>query len=126
MTKTTLLAGVLLLIACNTPKPPDSAVSPGQNTVGGACAKNEDSATGQPGSQRAEKQLNDLGENLVWVEAGGRNIAGVRTGTHTVTTLTMDDARAIVAEVRLIKAASPNIDGNVQVIYGSRNWGTRY
>src|ERR1022692_496746 len=39
-------------------------------------------AIGQAGKERAEDALQALGDNLVWVEAGSRNIAGVRTGTH--------------------------------------------
>ncbi len=45
-------------------------------------------ALGKAGAQRAEEQLQSLGDNLVWVEAGSRNVAGVRTGTHGMTTLT--------------------------------------
>src|SRR4051812_46026185 len=39
-------------------------------------------AVGAAGSDRAEAQLQSLGDNLVWVEAGSRNVNGVRTGTH--------------------------------------------
>src|SRR5437868_7704045 len=52
-------------------------------------------AIGQAGRERAENTLQDLGDNLVWIEAGSRNIAGVRTGTHGTTSLTIDDAEAV-------------------------------
>ena len=39
-------------------------------------------AIGRAGSQRAEEQLRNLGDNFVWVEAGSRAPNGVRTGTH--------------------------------------------
>jgi len=83
-------------------------------------------AIGQAGKERAEEALRALGDNLVWVEAGSRNIAGVRTGTHGTTSLTIDDAEAIQRELPLIKSIAPQIDGNVQVIRGSRNWNTRF
>jgi putative ABC transport system permease protein len=83
-------------------------------------------AIGTAGSERAEDSLHALGDNLVWVEAGGRNINGVRTGTHDTTTLTVEDAEAIRREVKLIKAVSPNVDGGVQIARGNRNWATRY
>jgi putative ABC transport system permease protein len=83
-------------------------------------------AIGQAGKERAEDALQALGDNLVWVEAGSRNIAGVRTGTHGTTSLTIDDAEAIRREVRLIKSIAPQIDGNIQVIRGNRNWNTRF
>jgi hypothetical protein len=39
-------------------------------------------ALGQEGAARASEMLRGLGDNLVWVEAGTRNAAGVRTGSH--------------------------------------------
>jgi putative ABC transport system permease protein len=83
-------------------------------------------AIGQAGKERAEDALRSLGDNLVWVEAGSRNIAGLRTGTHGTTSLTVDDAEAIRREVRVIKRIAPQIDGSVQVIRGNRNWNTRF
>ncbi|HEX2572579.1 MAG TPA: ABC transporter permease [Polyangia bacterium] len=83
-------------------------------------------AIGKAGSERAEAQLQNLGDNLVWVEAGSRNVNGVRTGTHGTTSLTMDDAEAILREVPLITRVSPQVDSNAQVIYGDQNWNTKY
>jgi hypothetical protein len=56
-------------------------------------------AIGTAGSQRAEQQLQNLGDNLVWVEAGSRNVNGVRSGSHGMTTLTMEDAETIVGNI---------------------------
>src|SRR5205814_708171 len=67
-----------------------------------------------------------LGDNLVWIEAGGRNVAGVHTGTGQTKTLVPDDMRAIVAEVPLIKSCSAQADSRVQLIYGNQHWGTQY
>jgi putative ABC transport system permease protein len=83
-------------------------------------------AVGEAGKARAEQALQDLGDNLVWIEAGARNINGVRNGSHGTTSLTLEDALAIRREVPLIKRISPQIDGNLQVIFGNRNWQTRY
>jgi putative ABC transport system permease protein len=83
-------------------------------------------AVGQAGKERAEDTLANLGDSLVWVEAGSRNVAGVRTGTHGTTSLMIDDAEAIRREVHLIKRVSPQIDGTVQLIRGNRNWTTRF
>jgi putative ABC transport system permease protein len=83
-------------------------------------------AIGAAGSQRAEDQLQNLGDNLVWIEAGSRNVNGVRSGTHGMTSLTMEDAEAILHEVPLIKSVSPNVDGSVLVAWGNRNWTTHY
>jgi putative ABC transport system permease protein len=83
-------------------------------------------AIGQAGKARAEEALQGLGDNLVWIEAGSRNVAGVRTGTHGTTSLMIDDAQAISREVHLIKRIAPQIDGTIQLIRDQRNWTTRF
>ena len=83
-------------------------------------------AIGKAGQARVEQQLNNLGDNFVWIEAGGRAVNGVRTGTHGVSTLTMADAVALKSQVPLIKSVSPNVDGSIQIIYGNQNWFTGY
>ncbi len=83
-------------------------------------------AIGTAGSHRAEEQLHNLGDNLVWVEAGSRNVNGVRSGSLGMTTLTMEDAEAILHEVSFIKSVTPNIDGSLLIACGKLNWTTRY
>ena len=82
-------------------------------------------AIGRAGSLRAEEQLHNLGDNLVWVEAGSRSPSGVRTGSHGTTSLTPEDAVAI-SQLPQIKAVSPQVDGSAQVVLGNRNWRTRW
>ena len=83
-------------------------------------------AIGKAGQARVEQQLNNLGDNFVWIEAGGRAVNGVRTGTHGTKSLVYADAMAIKNQVSLIKSVSPNVDGNIQIIYANQNWYTRY
>jgi len=83
-------------------------------------------AIGKAGQARVEQQLNNLGDNFVWIEAGGRAVNGVRTGTHGTKSLVFADAVAIKNQVSLIKSVSPNVDGNIQIIYANQNWYTRY
>ncbi|HEY5162849.1 MAG TPA: ABC transporter permease, partial [Terriglobales bacterium] len=45
-------------------------------------------AIGQAGSEQVQEQLNNLGENFVWIEAGSRAPNGIRTGSHGTKTLT--------------------------------------
>src|SRR5205823_13412542 len=68
-------------------------------------------AIGRAGSRRAEEQLQNLGENFVWIEAGSRAPSGVRTGSHGTTRLTLSDAEA-VGHHPLIKRMTPNGDGS--------------
>jgi putative ABC transport system permease protein len=83
-------------------------------------------AIGEAGTKSALAALDNLGDNLVWVEAGSRNAAGVRTGTHGMTTLVPSDAEAIRREMPLIAKVSENVDGRVQVIGSAGNWNTQY
>src|SRR5262252_996307 len=83
-------------------------------------------AIGKAGQARVEQQLNNLGDNFVWIEAGGRAVNGVRTGTHDTTTLKVSDAIAIKNQISIIKSVSPNVDDPVQVVYGNQNWHTSY
>jgi putative ABC transport system permease protein len=83
-------------------------------------------AIGEGGSNRIREQLQNLGDNFVWVEAGSRNVQGVRTGTGSNKTLTVRDAQAILQTIPLIKSVAPNVDARTQVIYGNQNWSTTY
>src|SRR5580765_2236224 len=83
-------------------------------------------AVGEAGQAQVEQQMNNLGDNFVWIEEGGRAVNGVRTGSHGENTLTLADVAAIKKQIPDIKAVSPNVDGSVQVIYGNQNWFTRY
>ncbi|HEX3526393.1 MAG TPA: ABC transporter permease [Thermoanaerobaculia bacterium] len=83
-------------------------------------------AIGEGGSNRIREQLQNLGDNFIWVEAGSRNVQGVRTGTGSNKTLTVRDAQAILQSIPLIKSVAPNADARTQVIYGNQNWPTSY
>jgi putative ABC transport system permease protein len=83
-------------------------------------------AIGQAGAERAQAQLQALGDNLIWLEAGSRNRNGVRTGTRGTTTLTLGDADAIVRQVPLVRRMAPNIDGTIHAAWGDRSWTTHW
>jgi putative ABC transport system permease protein len=83
-------------------------------------------AIGEGGSSRIREQLQNLGDNFVWVEAGSRNVQGVRTGTGATKTLTARDMKAILEAVPLIKSASPQVDARIQAIASGTNWNTVY
>ena len=51
-------------------------------------------AIGQGGSKMIHDQLESLGTNMVWIEAGFRNVNGVRTGNMETESLRVDDAVA--------------------------------
>src|SRR5437667_2676493 len=83
-------------------------------------------AIGKAGQARVEQQMNNLGDNFVWVEAGGRAVNGVRTGPRGTKTLTLGDAMAIKSQIPLIKSVSANVDASTQIVYGNQNWFTTF
>jgi putative ABC transport system permease protein len=83
-------------------------------------------AIGEGGSSQIQQQLLLLGQNFVWIEAGGRNVNGVRTGTGGTKSLVMDDMTAIQQTIPLIQSCSPQVDARTQVVYGNQNWNTTY
>ena len=83
-------------------------------------------AIARAATQQVLSDIDNLGDNLVWIEAGSRNAAGVRTGTHGMTTLKPGDAEAIRREVPLIAKVSENVDGRIQVVADSGNWNTGF
>ena len=83
-------------------------------------------ALGDGSSQLIEAQLDNLGDNMIWVAAGNRNMAGVRTGTGSTKTLKEEDSAAILKAVPQVKAVAPNSSGHAQIVYQNKNWGTLY
>ena len=81
-------------------------------------------AVGQGASRQIEEQIRNLGEDMIWIEAGGRNVNGVRTGTHGTMSLTLWDARAIQQQIPLVSQMSPHVNLRVQVVYQGQNWST--
>jgi putative ABC transport system permease protein len=82
-------------------------------------------ALGTESAARYAELLRGLGDNLVWVEAGTRSTAGVRTGAKSATTLTVGDMEAIRRDVPAIQRISPQVDATVQLVSERSNWTTR-
>jgi putative ABC transport system permease protein len=83
-------------------------------------------AIGRAGRERAEADLDKLGDNLIWIEAGARSVNGLRTGTHGTNTLVPGDAQAIREQLRLVARVSENVDERVQLVAGGRNWSSMF
>jgi putative ABC transport system permease protein len=79
-------------------------------------------AVGEGASEQIQQQISNLGDNMIWVEAGGRAVNGVRTGSRGTKTLVMGDVKAISQQVPLVYNCSGHVDGPVQIVYGNQNW----
>jgi putative ABC transport system permease protein len=82
-------------------------------------------AIGQGAGQAVQGQIQGLGENMLWIQAGSVNTSGVRMGAQATKTLTIQDAQAIQQQVPTIISESPGVAANVQIVNGNRNWYTR-
>ena len=83
-------------------------------------------AIGEGGAAQIHEQFLLLGDNLVWFEAGGRTVNGLRTGTGSTPTLVLGDMHAILEAAPALKSCSPQVDSSVQVIHGNLNWHTAF
>jgi len=77
---------------------------------------------GQGASASIQAQIANLGNNLLIVQPGSANTAGIRGGAGSNTTLTADDVDAIASECPSVKAASPTVRANGQLVFGNQNW----
>src|SRR5258708_709577 len=82
-------------------------------------------ASGEGASSKIREASASIGANVVWVEAGGVNRNGVRTGSGGTKSLTLGDMRAIKDQVALITHISPLVDTRTQLVYGNQNWNSQ-
>ncbi|MBZ5531043.1 MAG: ABC transporter permease [Acidobacteriia bacterium] len=80
---------------------------------------------GQGADQTMQKQIANLGSNMLFVSSGSRNLGGLRLGWGATKTLVRDDVTAMVKECHAVESAAPGTQTTAQVVYGNDNWGTR-
>lgn len=81
-------------------------------------------AIGSGARERVTGQIKSLGANLAIIQSGNVTQGGVRLGAGASSTLTDEDARAVVGEVENVTAAAPVITTRAQAVYGGTNWST--
>jgi len=79
-------------------------------------------AIGEGASERIQTEISNMGSNMVWIEAGGRNVQGARTGNGATKTLTLGDATAIAEQIPVVSHVTPNVDTHSQVVFSNQNW----
>ena len=82
-------------------------------------------AIGSGARQRVDSQIKSLGANLAIIQSGNVTQGGVRLGAGASSTLTDEDARAVVSEVDDVVAAAPVIVTRAQAVYAGSNWSTQ-
>ena len=81
-------------------------------------------AIGDGASNQIREAIRNMGDNMVWIEAGSATLQGLHLGSLANKTLTADDTKAIEREVPLVVNVNAQADTRVQVVYGNQNWGT--
>ncbi len=82
-------------------------------------------AVGQGANEAVRKQIERLGTNLVVIVPGARTMGGMRAGSGSASTLTINDAQAIRRESPAVNEVSYLIRQSGQVEAGSQNWTTQ-
>jgi putative ABC transport system permease protein len=82
-------------------------------------------AIGEGASSKIREAIASVGANVVWVEAGGVNRNGVRTGSGGTKSLTLQDMFAIKQQIPLVTHISPIVDTRIQLVFGNQNWNSQ-
>jgi putative ABC transport system permease protein len=81
-------------------------------------------AIGSGAKARIQEQIASMGSNLLIVLSGSATSGGMRFGSGSVPTLTVEDSKAIAAECSAVKYSAPVLQGVTQVVNGNQNWST--
>lgn len=82
-------------------------------------------AIGSGARARVTGQIKSLGANLAIIQSGNVTQGGVRLGAGASSTLTDEDAAAILKEVEDVTAAAPVLVTRAQAVYAGANWSTQ-
>ncbi|HEV8484367.1 MAG TPA: ABC transporter permease [Blastocatellia bacterium] len=77
---------------------------------------------GQGASASIQSQIANLGNNMLFVWSGSMNTGGMRGGAGSTNTLIPEDADAIERECPSVRAVSPGVRANGQLVFGNQNW----
>src|SRR5215510_1580896 len=67
-------------------------------------------AIGEGAQATIERAITNIGANMIWVEAGGVNRNGIRTGAFGTKTLTLADFEQIKEQVSTVTNVTPQVD----------------
>lgn len=79
-------------------------------------------AVGGGAREQVVAQIRSLGANLLLVTPGNVTQTGVRLGAGSASTLTDEDAVAIMREIPSVQVAAPYVRGTAQIVAAGANW----
>ena len=80
---------------------------------------------GEGSKASIQQQIAGMGLNLVTVVPGSQQRGGVQFGASTMQSLKESDVDAILSECPAVLAATPEVRGSGQVVFGPANWPTQ-
>ena len=78
-------------------------------------------AIGQGSKKSIQKEISEMGSNMIMIQPGGDMRGGVRQSAEDMETLKLEDYQNIVDETRYVSYVSPSVNSSGQVIYGANN-----
>jgi putative ABC transport system permease protein len=79
---------------------------------------------GQGSKQSIQQQISGMGLNMVTIMPGSQERGGIQFGAATMQSLRESDVDAILTDCPAVLAASPEVRGNGQAVFGALNWPT--
>lgn len=81
-------------------------------------------AIGQGSKESIEKQISDMGANMIMIFPSSGSQGGVRLDASSMQRLTLDDVKAIEEKAANVSEVSPLVSSRGQVVSGPNNWPT--
>ena len=79
-------------------------------------------AIGQGSKKSIQKQISEMGSNIIMIHPGGDRRGGVRLDASEMQTLKLEDYEALRNECIYLSAISPNVSASGQLISGNNNY----
>ncbi|WAS05175.1 ABC transporter permease [Gloeomargaritales cyanobacterium VI4D9] len=78
-------------------------------------------AVGQGVQVATQRQIQNLGTNLLQIQAGAPQVRGISQGAGNASTLTLEDAAAVATQAPSVARVAPYLTRQRQVTYGTQN-----
>jgi putative ABC transport system permease protein len=79
---------------------------------------------GQGAQRQVQDQISSMGTNMLIVSAGSQRSGGVRGGSGSASSITVEDVAAI-SQAPAVTSVSPSVGTSVTLVSGNQNWTTR-
>ena len=77
---------------------------------------------GQGSKAMLQRDVANMGANMIMVFSGATNTGGVSSGTGSAMTLTPEDAIEMARQCPAVAQVAPTVRARVQIVYKNRNW----